>query len=106
MMRRRRPLARAAMIGGAGYMAGKSRANAQGREEDQEARLEQLEQQQAMSQAPPPPPPPAAAPPPPPAAAAAGGDDLVAKISQLQQLHEQGVLDDAQFEAAKQKLLS
>ena len=86
-------------------MAGKSRANTQGREEDQEARLEQLEQQQAMAQAPPPPPPPAAAPPPAPAAPAAG-DDLVGKISQLQQLHEQGVLDDAQFEAAKQKLLS
>jgi hypothetical protein len=98
---------RAAMIGGAGYAVGKSRAAGQEREQDQEARLEQLEQQQAMSQAPPPPPPPAAAPPPPPAApAAAGGDDLVAKINQLQQLHEQGVLDDAQFEAAKQKLLS
>jgi hypothetical protein len=95
------------MIGGAGYMAGKSRANTQGREADQEARIEELEAQQASAQAPPPPPPPAAPPPPPAApAATAGGDDLVSKINQLQQLHEQGVLDDAQFEAAKQKLLS
>ena len=108
MIGRRRPLMRAAMIGGGAYAVGKSRANAQGREADQEARLEQLEQQQAMAQAPPPPPPPAAAPPPPPAApaAAAGGDDLVSKINQLSQLHQQGVLDDAEFEAAKQKLLS
>ena len=107
MMRRRRPLARAAMIGGAGYMAGKSRANNQANEADQEARIEQLESQQATAAAPPPPPPPAAPPPPPAApAAAAGGDDLISKINQLQQLHEQGVLDDAQFEAAKQKLLT
>jgi hypothetical protein len=95
---------RAAMIGGGAYAVGKSRANAQGREADQEARIEELEAQQASAQAPPPPPPPAAPPPAP--AATAGGDDLVSKINQLQQLHEQGVLDDAQFEAAKQKLLS
>jgi putative oligomerization/nucleic acid binding protein len=107
MIGRRRPLMRAAMIGGAGYAVGKSRAAGQEREADQEARLEQLEQQQTVAQAPPPPPPPAAPPPPPAApAATAGGDDLVAKINQLSQLHEQGVLDDAQFEAAKQKLLS
>jgi Short C-terminal domain len=106
MMRRRRPLARAAMIGGAGYMAGKSRANSQANEADQEARIQQLEQQQSMAQAPPPPPPPAAPPPPPAAPAAAGGDDLVSKINQLKQLHDQGVLDDAEFEQAKQKLLS
>jgi hypothetical protein len=97
---------RAAMIGGGAYVAGKHVAAGQERESDQDARLEQLEQQQAVAQAPPPPPPPAAPPPPPAAPAAASGDDLVSKINQLSQLHDQGVLDDAEFEAAKQKLLS
>jgi len=49
-----------------------------------------------------------AAPEPAPAEAAppeGGGDDLVAQIEQLSQLHNAGVLDDAQFEAAKAKLL-
>ncbi|MGN6379975.1 MAG: SHOCT domain-containing protein [Gaiellales bacterium] len=105
MMRRRRPLARAAMIGGAGYMAGKSMQRGSEREADQEARLQQLESQQSMAPqyaAAPPPPPAAAAPPPP----AGGGDDLISKINQLKQLHDQGVLDDDEFNAAKQKLLA
>ena len=72
MMRRRRPLARAAMIGGTaayvGHRAGQNSANAAAAEADQNARLEQLEQQQYA--APPPqqqyaPPPPQYAPPPP-----------------------------------------
>ncbi|MET0296853.1 MAG: SHOCT domain-containing protein [Microbacterium sp.] len=44
-----------------------------------------------------------AAPPPPPAAA--GGVDLVAEIQKLAALKEAGVLDDAEFAAAKAKLL-
>ena len=36
---------------------------------------------------------------------AAGGDDLVAKIQELAQLHQQGVLTDDEFAAAKQRLL-
>jgi hypothetical protein len=52
----------------------------------------------------------AAAPPqqyaaPPAAAAPAEADDLVAKIEQLGQLHQQGILSDEEFAAAKQKLL-
>ena len=34
-----------------------------------------------------------------------GGDDVVSQIEQLSQLHDSGVLDDEQFEAAKAKLL-
>ncbi|MEP9362920.1 SHOCT domain-containing protein [Nocardioides sp. CN2-186] len=45
---------------------------------------------------------PAPAPPP---APAAGGDDLVSKLGELAQLHQQGVLTDAEFTAAKQRLL-
>ncbi|MFC4338021.1 SHOCT domain-containing protein [Salininema proteolyticum] len=48
------------------------------------------------------------APPPPPSAAAAapGGDDMIAKIKQLSDLHSAGALSDAEFAAAKAKLLS
>ena len=51
MMRRRRPLARAALVGGGAYYAGKKHAEGQAedaaQEGDQEARLEALEAQQA-----------------------------------------------------------
>jgi hypothetical protein len=39
-------------------------------------------------------------------AAPAGGDDMMAKITQLAQLHAQGILSDEEFAAAKAKLLS
>ena len=65
---------------------------------DQDARIAQLEAQQAQA--------PAQAPPPPPPAAASGGTDVVAKLTELKGLKDAGVLDDAEFEAAKQKLLS
>ena len=34
------------------------------------------------------------------------GDDLTAQLQQLSQLHNAGVLSDAEFAAAKQKLLA
>jgi membrane protease subunit (stomatin/prohibitin family) len=90
LMRRRRPLMRAAMVGGVAYHAGKKVQ--QGREEDAEteARLEQLEAQQGGAPAP-----------------AAGGisDDTIEQLGKLGQLHEQGVLTDEEFAAQKQKLL-
>jgi hypothetical protein len=39
-------------------------------------------------------------------AAAPAEDDLMAKITQLAQLHAQGILSDEEFAAAKAKLLS
>ncbi|WP_203581639.1 SHOCT domain-containing protein [Microbacterium hibisci] len=39
-------------------------------------------------------------------AAPAAGDDMMAKLSQLAQLHAQGILSDDEFAAAKAKLLS
>ena len=62
--------------------------------------------QAAKAQAPPQPqyepaPPPA----PMPAPAAPADDDVVAKLEQLAQLKAQGVLDDAEFAAAKARLL-
>jgi hypothetical protein len=79
---------RAAMVGGAGYYAGKKIQ--QGREEDasQDERLDEVETQQA-------------------AAPSAGGmsDDVIDQLGKLGQLHEQGVLTDDEFAAQKQKLL-
>lgn len=95
---RRRPLMRAAMMGGAGYMAGKRAARSSYRESDQEQRLEQLEQQQTA---------PAAAAPvaaPAPAAAPAGGD-LVTKLNELKGLLDAGALTQTEFDAAKAKVL-
>ncbi len=105
MMRRRRPLARAAIVGGAAYSVGKSRANASQAEAEQNAQIQELQQQQYAQQQPQyAPPPPAAAPPPPPAA---GGmsPDAIQQLTQLGQLHEQGVLTDEEFAAQKAKIL-
>lgn len=44
--------------------------------------------------------------PPAPAPAAAGGDDVIAQIGRLVDLHDAGALSDAEFAAAKAKLLA
>ncbi|WP_194829637.1 SHOCT domain-containing protein [Nocardia sp. XZ_19_231] len=59
--------------------------------------------QQAYSQQQAPPPPQQAPPPP---AAASAGQDTVAQLRQLAELHSSGALSDAEFAAAKAKLLS
>ena len=91
MMRRRRPLMRAAMVGGVAYHAGKRVQEGRDDDYDRDARIAQLEAQQAQ-QAP---------------AAPAGGmtDNTIEQLGKLGQLHEQGVLTDAEFEVQKQKLL-
>ena len=90
-MRRRRPLMRAAMVGGVAYHAGKK--TQEGRDDDYErdARLEQLEAQQAQGTG----------------GGGGGGmsDNTIEQLGKLGQLHEQGVLTDAEFEVQKQKLL-
>jgi hypothetical protein len=103
-MFRRRPLARAAIVGGTAYAAGRHASNRQQAEAEQNQRLEELEQQQyaAPQQYAPPPPTPAAAPPPP--AAASGGDPIEA-LERLGKLRDQGVLTDAEFEVQKEKIL-
>ena len=64
------------------------RQNARWAEQDQAAYDQQMAQQQAY--APPPPPP---------------EDDQTAQLQNLAQLHNQGVLTDEEFAAAKAKLL-
>jgi len=106
MLRRRRPLLRAAVVGGGAYMAGKSHARHQAEQDSYEAeqnsRLDDLEgqqqsgQQQQYSQpAPPAAPTPPAAPAPP---------SMTDQLSQLATLHQQGALTDSEFAAAKAKL--
>jgi Short C-terminal domain len=69
-----------------GHMRGKQAEKAQ-----EAAEAQAYRDQQAAAAAPPPP--------------AAGGDDLVSKLNELAQLKAQGVLSEAEFEAAKAKLL-
>jgi hypothetical protein len=101
---RRRPLLRAAVIGGGAYAVGRSAANrsAQQAQQDsgQDARISDLEQSQQAPQVPQQAPPPAAPPAAPPA-----GDSMLDQLSKLTALHEQGALTDAEFSAAKAKLL-
>ena len=60
----------------------------------QAAKYDQQDAQQYAQQAPPPP-----------AAAAPAEDDATAQLQNLAQLHQQGVLTDEEFAAAKAKIL-
>ena len=92
MFRRRRPLLRAAAIGGGAYVAGKHVARQRDArdqaEYDQNARLDDLEQQQA------------------PAPAAPAAVSIPDQLNQLAALHDQGALSDDEFTAAKSRLLA
>ena len=91
MFMRRRPLARAAMVGGAAYYAGKRRQDTLYREDEQEARLQDLEARQSMAT--------------PVAPSGPTGDEAIEQLKQLAQLKESGVLTEAEFELQKQKIL-
>jgi hypothetical protein len=89
---RRRPLLRAAALGGT-YAAGRAMGR-QAQERDyeqnaQDARISALEQPQAQPAAPPDP----QAPP------------MLDQLARLTALHDQGALNDAEFAAAKAKVL-
>jgi Short C-terminal domain len=107
MFRRRRPLLRAAAVGGGAYMAGKHMARRQEdqaqMEADQDQRIGDLEQQQTSQ------PPPAYQQPQPtyqqaPPAAPSQSSAMLDQLNQLATLHQQGVLTDDEFSAAKAKL--
>jgi hypothetical protein len=90
---RRRPLLRAAAVGGGAYAMGKRNARAQDQRE--QSAYDQGWQQSA-----------AAAPPPPPAAGPSGitAEDTT-RLQELGRLHEQGVLTDEEFAAQKARIL-
>jgi hypothetical protein len=99
MFRRRRPLARAAVVGGTAYYAGK-RAQRHGDERDEmQAQIEDLQYQQAAQ---------AQAMQSQPAAAPAGGisDDAIQQLQKLSQLKDAGVLTEEEFNAQKMKILN
>jgi len=95
MFMRRRPLLAATMIGGGAYMAGRSAAGNAQREQGQEQRLAELEARQTQAA-------PAPAPAP---VAAAPAVDIVGGLTKPAALKDAGVLTDAEFNAAKAKLL-
>jgi 3-keto-L-gulonate-6-phosphate decarboxylase len=84
---RRRPLMRAAVVGGVAYHAGK-RAQ-EGRDADEQEQQQAMQQQADAAPAP------------------AGGitDDAIEQIQKLGELKEQGLITDDEFEAQKRKLL-
>jgi Short C-terminal domain len=114
MLRRRvvgRAMVRTAVVGGTAYAVGhhaaKKSAEQQYMDEQQNAQLADLHDQQAAAAQPAPPPVYQQPAPPPQAAAPSAGvtDESIAQLKKLGDLHESGVLTDAEFEAAKQKIL-
>jgi hypothetical protein len=88
MMRRRRPLMRAAMVGGVAYHAGKKVQ--QGREEDayRDQQIEDLQQQQYQQQQ-----------------NQGISPEAMEQLKQLADLKSQGILTDEEFAAQKAKIL-
>jgi hypothetical protein len=80
MLRRRRPLARAAVVGGVAYHAGKRRAENQAYAEES-AYQEGLAEAQSVS------------------------DEDISHLKKLAELKEQGVITEAEFEEQKAKIL-
>ena len=95
---RRRPLARAAVIGGGAFVAGKhmQKKNQQYNEVEAEAQQAQQMSQQAMA---------AAQTAPAPAARGGLSDDSLDKLKQLASLRDSGALTDEEFEQEKKKIL-
>ena len=91
MLRRRRPLLRAAIVGGAGYMAGKMLAGQEQHEAEQDELLGQVQQPSQAS-----------------AQAESVGDTASQRIealTKLKSLFDAGVLTQQEFDAEKSKLL-
>jgi Short C-terminal domain len=99
MFARRRPLLRAAAVGGGAYIAGRRTAQRQAEQaqaaQEQDERISDLEAQQQVPRQPTPE-----------AAADAAPSPMLDQLNQLAALHQQGILSDEEFTAAKAKLLS
>jgi Short C-terminal domain len=95
LFRRRAPLLRGALVAGTGYAAGRNIARRQAAESQQDAELADLRQQQAEQDSR------MAAQPPAPSAAT----NVVDELARLGSLKSQGLLSEAEFAAAKAKLL-
>ena len=92
MLRRGRPILRtAAIVGTASVVSGSVQHHQQQKYAAQDAEAQQEAQQQEYQQAAPP--------------AAAPEPDLNAQLTQLAQLHDQGILTDEEFAAKKAQIL-
>ncbi len=89
MFGRRRPLVRAAVVGGAAYHIGKKNAQNQQAQQDQAAAEQTAPDEQA-------------------ATGDKGGESNgdFDELTKLQKLHDNGVLTDDEFAQAKQKLIA
>jgi membrane protease subunit (stomatin/prohibitin family) len=87
MFMRRRPLLRAAAIGGGAYVMGKRAGQ---RADQQQDGTQSQQSQQAQQEAP---------------APAAAQASIPDQLNRLSALHDQGALTDAEFASAKAKLL-
>ena len=100
-MMRRRPLLRAAAVGGTAYAvgrhSGRRREEQAYAESEQNQRIADHEQQQYQQQQYQQPPPQQAPP--------AQGPSMLDQLNQLNELRQQGALTDEEFAAAKAKLL-
>ena len=92
MFRRRRPIARAAVVGGVAYTAGKAGARSAEASADESAAAEQPETQEQ----------PAAAEP---APAEPSANESMEELTKLKELLDAGVLTQAECDAQKQKIL-
>jgi hypothetical protein len=91
---RRRPLLRAAAVGGVAYMGAKAGTN------------RAMQQQVAAAPPTPAPEPAPAAPAPAPAPATSAATDRITQLQQLASLHDSGALTDEEFAAAKAQVLA
>ena len=93
MFMRRRPLLRAAAVGGGAYAMGRRRAASQYAEASQDQRIDDLESRQQAPVT---------------AAAPTGGisSDAMQKLQELGKLRDQGILTDDEFATQKERLLA
>src|SRR2546430_15057234 len=91
MPRRRRPLLRAAAVGGVAYTAGKAGARAAGEEADPNAPAEQPEAEQEAA-------------PPDPAPTAPSADASMEELTKLEGVLDARVLTQGEFDAQKPKI--
>ncbi len=94
---RRRPLLRAAAVGGGAYALGKHRARSQAEDQDQAYQQGQVDAAAAA--------PPAAAPAAAPPSASGITSEDTQRLAELGKLHEQGILTDEEFTKEKMKIL-
>ena len=91
MFRRRRPIARAAVVGGVAYTAGKAGAKSAANDPAQAPEAEQPQAEQQVAAAP--------------AADAPSADESMEELTKLKDLLDKGVLTQAEFDAKKQQIL-